>query len=61
MSPNPRCHHQGRGRFPRVSGDEPRHRPPYFLDFCFPRVSGDEPTVTYITDTNTEFSPRERG
>ena len=47
--------------FPRVSGDEPRHRPPYFLDFCFPRVSGDEPTVTYITDTNTEFSPRERG
>ena len=28
---------------------------------CFPRVSGDEPTVTYITDTNAEFSPRERG
>ena len=27
----------------------------------FPRVSGDEPTVTYITDTNAEFSPRERG
>ena len=31
------------------------------LDLRFPRVSGDEPAYMIDTNTNAEFSPRERG
>ena len=39
---------------PHLDGVQPRA-------MSFPRVSGDEPAYMIDTNTNAEFSPRERG